>query len=226
MRVVKEVAITILALLLIYLCSIAALWQFHKGENRTRENQKISQNISLPPAQVNHLADIEYSKNTWERFTIFGRFDEERMFLARDSYNNGEYGFEVFNRFSTPSGEKIWIDRGWVRAPASASLAPQAPEPTHLSEVITIRLRNSQESKKVGGSLYATSPVSGHNFPVTGYYGDLLDGRVNRPLTQIQLPDLTTGPHYAYSLQWLLFALVILVGRIELLRRSVFDLRR
>ena len=45
-------------------------------------------------------------------------------------------------------------------------------------------------------------------------------------LTEIQLPDLTTGPHYAYALQWALFALVILVGRIELFRRSIQEIKQ
>lgn len=226
MRIIKELAITLLAALLIFLCSIAAIWQFHKGETRTRENQKISRNISQQPASVTHLVNIEIPINTWRRYSISGFFDGTPSFLARNSYNNGKYGFEVFNQFESVSGEKMWIDRGWIAAPGSASLTPQAPAPVHSSETITIRLRNSMESKNVGGSLYATGPISGHAFPISGYYGDFLDGTINHPLTEIQLPDLTTGPHYAYALQWALFALVILVGRIELFRRSIQEIKQ
>ena len=224
MRLLKELAITFLVALLIFLCSMAALWQFHKGENRTRENQKISRNTSQPPSKAKLLAGIQNPHNTWRRYTISGFFDDTPAFLAKNSYNDGIYGFEVFNQFALPSGEKIWIDRGWIVAPGSASHSPHVPNPSHSRETITIRLRNTMESKNVSGSLYATAPVSGHTFPVIGYYGDFLNGTVDTPLTEIPLPDLTTGPHYAYALQWLLFGCVLLIGRIEMFRRRRAEL--
>ena len=54
------------------------------------------------------------------------------------------------------------------------------------------------------------------------YFQDLiqkLNGQINKPITPIDLPDLTTGPHYAYAFQWFIFAIVILVGRIIIGRK-------
>jgi cytochrome oxidase assembly protein ShyY1 len=36
----------------------------------------------------------------------------------------------------------------------------------------------------------------------------------NKPLSEIDLPDLSTGPHYAYAIQWLFFALVVIALRV------------
>ena len=51
------------------------------------------------------------------------------------------------------------------------------------------------------------------------HYFDLLDGKNNKPLTSIDLPELSTGPHFAYALQWVFFGVMILFGAI-LIQRS------
>jgi cytochrome oxidase assembly protein ShyY1 len=40
------------------------------------------------------------------------------------------------------------------------------------------------------------------------------------PLTEIELPELSNGPHYAYGVQWLAFALLAIIGRFLLFRES------
>ncbi|MSY82080.1 MAG: hypothetical protein F2687_01390 [Actinobacteria bacterium] len=54
------------------------------------------------------------------------------------------------------------------------------------------------------------------------FYLDLLDSEnpKNAPLTPIELPDLSNGPHYAYAIQWLAFATLILLGRALLFRET------
>jgi len=54
------------------------------------------------------------------------------------------------------------------------------------------------------------------------YYLDLINSSETsaQPLTQIQLPELTNGPHFAYALQWLAFAVLILLGRYLLFREA------
>jgi cytochrome oxidase assembly protein ShyY1 len=55
------------------------------------------------------------------------------------------------------------------------------------------------------------------------YYLDQLPTRamtVDAPLTAIELPDLSNGPHYAYALQWLAFAVLVLIGRAMLFREA------
>ena len=54
------------------------------------------------------------------------------------------------------------------------------------------------------------------------YYLDLIDSTDSstKPLTEIELPELSNGPHFAYAIQWLAFAVLALVGRILLFRET------
>ena len=58
--------------------------------------------------------------------------------------------------------------------------------------------------------------------PVYPGYVDLVssDPAQADGLTPIPLPDLTEGPHLSYAMQWVLFAVVAVVGFVLLVRRE------
>jgi len=227
-----ELAKSSLALLLILGCLLASQWQFHRGENRATQNRLIRSNISNPVTSLSELKTIDPIKDQWRTFEISGHFDPAHQALLRDRYSQGVYGFEVLQLFVANSGEKIWIDRGWVVAGKSASTPPSIKQVTSERLSLTMRIRSENISKQLAGSFVASASrkdlpdlVHLQSQGALPFYADLIlvSGQNNlqgTQLTTIDLPDLGDGPHYAYAIQWLAFALMIVIGRILLFRSA------
>jgi cytochrome oxidase assembly protein ShyY1 len=224
---------SLLALLLIAGCLWAAQWQYHRGVARHDRNSQINSHIDLP---VTPLAKIisEAKKNEWQRVSVTGRFDAERQILLRNHYSEGKYGFEALTAFTSISGESFWVDRGWVQAGSTATERPSLPA-TPSGEV-TIVGRVRLDTSLPQGNFFAiptgttTGLISEANAQSTNadsgiqsdFYLDLLSGNLPEltPEVPAEIPELTDGPHFAYALQWVIFAGLVIYGRF-LIRREV-----
>ena len=210
------------AILLVIGCLWASQWQFHRGQDRSERNATIEAQIENPPVELATLkSDVE--KNEWRAVTTTGTFDVEQQILLRNRYFEGKYGYAVLTRFTTESGDGIWVDRGWVAAGASATVAPvTSPVPTGIVS-ITARLR--LDSSLPSGSFFAL-PLNRDDDLVSklnaqsglaseNYYLDLISGSLPSltPTAPAEIPSLSDGPHLAYAVQWILFAGLVVYGR-------------
>jgi cytochrome oxidase assembly protein ShyY1 len=124
------------------------------------------------------------------------------------------------------------LDRGWVKAGANAATPPSVP-PTSLGTIDVIaRIRSENLNKQIQGSFFAlphlSTSTTSNTFSIAHaqgvsaapFYMDLVSAMPTAagPFNQIELPDLSDGPHYAYAIQWLAFAALILIGRGMLFR--------
>jgi len=218
---------SIVALALIFLCLIAAQWQYHRGVDRHARNSLIEANIAAPNISLTS-AELDLTKNEWRTVTTIGTFDVTQTILLRNRYFEGKYGFEFLTLFQTSSGQRFWVDRGWLVAGKDALTAPVIPT-TPTGEVeITGRLRLDTSLPR--GSFFAL-PASGtgliskwdaqNEIATEGFYLDLLNGSTSEltPNVAAQLPELSDGPHMAYALQWVFFGGLVGYGRI-LVRRA------
>ena len=218
---------SLVALALIILCFIAAEWQYNRGVDRHQRNSMIEANIAAPNLTLASAAK-DPVKNEWRTVSTAGSFDASQTILLRNRYFEGKYGFEFLTLFETSSGQKFWVDRGWLVAGKDALTAPLIPA-TPTGEVeISGRLRLDTSLPR--GSFFAL-PANGigliskwnaQNEVVTeGFYLDLLSGSTAEltPSVAAQLPELSDGPHMAYALQWVFFAGLVGYGRI-LVRRA------
>jgi cytochrome oxidase assembly protein ShyY1 len=218
---------SLVALSLIILCLIAAQWQYHRGVDRHARNAMIEKHIALSPVALDSVKNSPLAAE-WKSVTTEGVFDSSKQILLKNRYSEGFYGFEVLTLFTTPNNEKFWVDRGWVKAGATATTAPTiTPAPTNEVS-ITGRLR--LDSSLPRGAFFAL-PANGEGLiskldaqsqlDTQNYYIDLLSGSENSltPKVAAQLPELSDGPHMAYALQWLFFAGLVIYGRI-LIRRT------
>lgn len=213
---------SLVALALIVLCLIAAQWQYHRGFDRHARNAIIEKHISLPTTSLDSVKDSPLAAE-WQTVTTQGVFDSTKQILLKNRYSEGFYGFEVLTLFTTPNNEKFWVDRGWVKAGAAATIAPTITPPPTTPVSITGRLR--LDSSLPRGSFFAL-PTDGSGLiskldaqsqlDTENYYIDLLSGsqRSLTPKVAAQLPELSDGPHMAYALQWLFFAGLVIYGRI------------
>ena len=195
-------------------------------------------NENQPPLSVDDLSGINPVTNQWRIIRVSGSFSDAHQFLIKNQYSpNGVFGFHVAQLFTLASANKssssqnIWVDRGWVAAGKNAQTGPVIPAlPTTLNQV-HLRIRAEALIHEVKGSFIATgsSPAllkSMQNFQgveAAPFYTDLVGSSNSaiQPLSAEQLPDLSTGPHYAYAFQWWFFAFIILVARGVLLREKV-----
>jgi cytochrome oxidase assembly protein ShyY1 len=218
---------TIVALGLVFLCLVAADWQYTRGVDRQARNNVIEERIARSPIELSSR-DTVLDNNEWQSITTTGRFDSTQQILLRNRYWEGKYGYEVLTLFTNTSGEKFWVDRGWVKAGATATTPPEVTAVPVGDVSITGRFR--LDSSLPRGSFFAL-PATGEGLvselnaqsqlDTEKFYIDLLSGSEASltPAAPAQLPPLSDGPHKAYALQWLFFGGLIVYGRI-LIRRT------
>jgi len=218
---------TVVALALIVLCVWAAQWQYHRGVDRHACNTIIEERIARDAIELGQI-DSVLANNEWQSIVTTGSFDEKKQILLRNRYSEGKYGYEVLTLFTSTSGEKFWVDRGWVQAGATATTPPEVTSVPAGEVTITGRFR--LDSSLPRGSFFAL-PGSGEDLVselnaqsqlnTEKYYLDLLSGSEPSltPAVTAQLPSLSDGPHMAYALQWLFFGGLVIYGRF-LIRRT------
>jgi cytochrome oxidase assembly protein ShyY1 len=213
---------SLVAILLIIGCLWASQWQFHRGQDRSSRNATIEARVDIPAVDLSTLKS-NVKENEWRAISTTGSFDAEEQILLRNRYFEGKYGYAVLTRFTTESGDSIWVDRGWVAAGASATVVPETPEvPTGL---VTITARLRLDSSLPSGSFFAL-PLNRDDDLVSklnaqsglaseNYYLDLISGSVPSltPAAPAEIPSLSDGPHLAYAVQWILFAGLVVYGR-------------
>lgn len=208
-------------------CLWASQWQFQRGIDRQDRNELIAGQIGMEALALTEIIN-EYQDYEWRTVTTQGTFDDGEQILLKNRYFEGVYGFEVLTRFTSSLGESFWVDRGWVKAGADAKTAPVIVPVPESGVSITARLR--LDSSLPRGAFFAL-PANGAGMiskinaqkgaREEGFYLDLLSGSINTltPKVPAQLPELSDGPHIAYSLQWIFFGGLIIYGRI-LIRRG------
>lgn len=201
-------------ILLVALCLIASDWQWNKGVKLAQKNSAISLGMKIPPVQ--NPNQIEPIQMQWRRILLNGKFLPNYS-LIKNRYFEGQYGFEVLQDFHSDSLGLIHIDRGWVKAGKDAKTAPLVPQINASEDLVLLRIRSEFLTKELSGSLFASSKSA--SISKTVYY-DLLQSKHNPPLTNIDLPELSTGPHYAYAFQWIFFALLLVFGKIIFSRKK------
>ena len=221
---------SLVALALVAGCLFAAQWQFNRGANQSATNKIIASNLNLPSLSMSDIANLDPVNNQWRKVTLQGSFPQDKQELVRNRYYEGKFGFEVLTLFKANNGENFWVDRGWVAAGPNAATPPVVEPVASGNLEITARIRSENLSRQLQGSFFVTRVSSEkpesiaklQGVEANAYYLDLLgspDGKV-KPLTEIELPELSNGPHYAYGIQWLAFALLAIIGRFLLFRET------
>jgi len=221
------------ALLLVIGCLWAAQWQYHRGVDRHERNNQIELRSDLPAISISDAVEDAASQE-WRKVSASGEFDSDRQILLRNRYFEGKYGFEVLTAFQDSSGVEYWVDRGWVQAGENATIAPQIPALPLGKVTIEGRLRLDRSlpqgkffalpTGNMGGLISeANAQASNKEYGIDStFYIDLLAGDHPEltPDVAASLPELSDGPHFAYALQWVIFAGLVLYGRF-LIRREV-----
>lgn len=220
----RIVGASLLAIILAALCIQGARWQFDRHEVRHAKNDLIRANIVKPSISESDLALHKTDEVAWRTISITGRFIPDTEILLRNRYHEGQYGFGVITLFQSSSNKKYWVDRGWVIAGKDALTPPKVSPVNSDLIMIEARVRAEKLESQISGTVFAVPGLDGNSqlarwnneksIITEPFYFDLIESSKSEfiPKVPASLPELSDGPHLAYSVQWMLFAGLVLFG--------------
>ena len=224
--------LTFLALVLIALCLQGARWQFDRHEARSGKNDLIRANIDRPEISESELANASIQDIAWRKIKVTGNFVPSTEILVRNRYYQERYGFGVVTLFKSQTGKSYWVDRGWAPPGPDALTPPIRRSVTSESFTLTGRVRIEDIENQIGGTVFALPGADGVSqlrtwnqqgaVDTEAVYLDLIEASNPsfNPDAPVALPDLSDGPHLAYTFQWLLFAGFVVFGWFLVIRED------
>lgn len=229
----RNLGLSLLALSILVGCFFAGNWQFERGMDRRAENREIERNFDSPAQPFSNASTMTEEERLWRLFSIKGRFIPTEEILMRNRYHDEQYGFGVATIFRLDDGRRVWIDRGWVKAGASATTPPTIVPVPDREVTLLVRYRSDALDAKIRGSFFASggagSQLQKWNEEAAvaseRFYFDLVGGDFV-PDVPTDLPGISDGPHIAYAIQWWFFGLLALFGRFLIAREDRRNTRR
>lgn len=219
----KIVTATFLTIALVYGCIQGSMWQYDRYQVRHANNELIKSNSAKAAVSEGFLSSSEPKEIAWRTITMTGKFIPTQELLIRNRYHDGKYGFGVMTIFQSKSGVKYWVDRGWVIAGANAQTPPATQKVTDALVEITARIRIENIENQIRGSVFAAPGSKSGQLEkwnvqaavdTADQYLDLISSSNESftPEVPAQLPEISDGPHLAYSFQWLIFGFLVILA--------------
>jgi cytochrome oxidase assembly protein ShyY1 len=215
----------VIVVLLAYACLLLGRWQWHRLTSTKANNAIIRTTEAAAPVPVDQVlrpGENPPSSDQYKVVSATGRYDVGHTIIVRYQTDaDGHSGVDVVVPLVTASGTALLVDRGWV-ATSNQGLTDPSQVPAPPSGTVTVvghvrRDAGGGATSVVDNSTRAISsariqPAIG--IPVYGGFVDLTreSPAPTTPLTPVELPDLSNGPHFFYALQWWFFGLLALFG--------------
>jgi cytochrome oxidase assembly protein ShyY1 len=215
----------VIVVLLAYACLLLGQWQWHRLTSTKANNAIIRANESAAPVPVDRVLRPGVNPpaaDQYQAVTASGRYDVTHTIIVRYQTDaHGHSGIDVVVPLVTASGTALLVDRGWMSTTNQGLTDPsQVPAPPSGTVTVTGHVRRDAgggAASVVDNSTRAISsaqiqPAIG--IPVYGGFVDLTSESpaAATPLTPVELPDLSNGPHFFYALQWWFFGILALFG--------------
>lgn len=214
-------------------CGLLSWWQWSRRDEAVSEIVRVETNYDAPAAAVEEvLPDLAAADQEleWTPVVLRGEYLPEYELLVRNRVRDASPGFEVLVPFQLENGDVFIVDRGWVPLAATGSLPEFVPAaPSGTVEVIA-RLQLGEP--EIPGRSAPDGQIATIQLPAidalvpapvyTGMYG-LLASEDPAPATSPAAavkPEADEGPHASYALQWILFAVIAVVGLVWAYRRE------
>ena len=243
----RWVSLYLVALLAIPGCVFAALWQLDRLHLRQEQNAKVHHNSEAAPralAELTSVGGTVAKTDEWRAVTLTGRYDTSHQLFVRSRPMDGAAGYYVLTPLVSAAGPAAMINRGWVVAPVDHG-NPDLPDPPGGEVTVTGRLRPTEDQNTrgprdaddvpAGQVVRMDIPRIAPSLPYPVYAGfvqlagqdpapPLVDGSfVPKPLG---LPSHSEALHWSYAAQWFIFAGIVPLGVILLIRREILDSRK
>ncbi len=202
-------------------------WQVPRHFARVDENVLIEARAFGEPIDVVDAIDEPIDMLEFTAVSASGRYIEPALVRVANRSQKGQAGDWLVGLFETSTGELVLVNRGFITRDA----VPSDPVEGELLGW----LRESRERERFG----ATDTGEGDRIPrldidaIGDRFEDRLGGRDLAPMwiqlasptletsfpEPVPLPELNSGPHLSYAVQWFIFAALGLIVYGLLLRK-------
>ncbi|MCA1981919.1 SURF1 family cytochrome oxidase biogenesis protein [Nocardioides nematodiphilus] len=199
-------------------------WQWGRLESKHHSNAIITAHLKQDPEPVTDVLTSggEVGKDTeWTRVSATGTYDPAHTITWRYRTNDhSEAGVDIVVPLITADGTGVLVDRGFLKSQDQDNHPVAVPPPPAGEVTVTgwVRSDATGDSTRVSGlgtraiSSTAIGPAIGRN--LLGGWVEL-ESESPAPATALapnDLPDLGSGPHFFYALQWWFFGLLAVGG--------------
>ncbi len=212
------------------------VWQLQRLGERRALNAEIAQRRAAPVFDPSLLYPLGRGDTfRFRRARARGVFDFTREIVLTGRAYRGTPGVHLVTPLRLNDSVALFVERGWVFSPDGRTVNDAAAflEPD-TAEVAGVLLAPSMAPQPPGGD--STWPRHARSVDVRrlarAYPYVLLPLVLRRTATDDELPDgmrrlappeLSSGPHLSYAIQWFAFAVIAIVGSVLLYRRSGGD---
>lgn len=234
------IAAILIGLFSYYAFTFLAPWQLGKNERLVQRNEHIAEAFEHDPQPI---ADVLRPDGTmseddeWSRVVATGQYVGSDVLLRLRPIDRTP-AFQVLTPLRLTTGQTVLVNRGWVPAEDSTRVPPIAPAPDGDVTVTGFMLLDE--------GVHPSPPLSEQGYEMVysispGQVGDILGedvaGDLASPYLQlsadspgvlqpIPLPQLETGNHLSYGLQWILFGFAAPAGLLYFLFADARERRR
>ncbi|MGB4733112.1 MAG: SURF1 family cytochrome oxidase biogenesis protein [Candidatus Nanopelagicales bacterium] len=224
----RWLSFTALVVLAIIGFGLLSRWQWDRADERRVERIAISQAQVLD--QVDYVTDL----GEFTRVRISGTFVDDKTQLVRQRPLDGGNGYWVMTpliaQTGVDTGVLTWVLRGWLGASTIATevpLIPPAP-PGEIAITGAIRYFEAPLDNVFGLPRGVIAKMSKEELNAT-MSNATVDNRIvqlisvspgQEELVIVPLPDIDETQNISYAVQWILFALVAIIGWFVFLRRE------
>ncbi len=229
-RVLTAAAVVLAALAISGLAVIAGRWQWGRHETRSHALTAYDAAAGAPPVPLATLDPGPAAKlpagSEWRLATASGSFVPGSLTVLRNRALDGGRVSEYLAWFVLDDGESLLVQTGWQ--PLEGDAPPPALPTGRVDLTIEMRNQEPDDGKRGDGAtriVAAQLPVA-PGPSLAGYgvlRGDCDAGCVARYGRPVPDPELTLGPHLAYTVQWYGLAVLAPAGAVLMLLRGGSD---
>ena len=203
-------------------CVELGLWQFRRYAERHDANDRVGANLRAAPVPLDQVMSRNAPPDVdeeWRVVTATGRYDVENQIAVLYRTRDGAPGVDVVAPLRTSSGSAVLVDRGWVATTGNGNDVGALPKPPPGTVTVTGWVRRNadpgSETTPNGSTVRAISSDAVQAVVPYPLYDGFLDLTGEKPVVHPRPattppPDLGSGPHFFYGLQWFFFALLAL----------------
>jgi len=228
----KWIALTIAVVLLVPAFKALSDWQWDRFLMREARNNAVLLAQNQNPALFSDLApagNLLNQQDQWRTVSASGTFLVDQQYLVRKKSLESEAGLWVVTPFKLDSGQVITVVRGWTAAAGNATLNPELSDLVPGRYELVGRLRNitlpikPEPNDIPQGQRIALDPVYGLS------YLELIQSSpeiITPEIRTLPGPVLSEGTHRSYSIQWIIFIIMLIGGYAILFRNELVQRRK
>lgn len=232
----KMIGLHVLTILLVIIMVSLGFWQLRRHDERVTFNDAVrARSLTAPLSPTALLAlDADVANLEWFTLQASGQYLPDEDLLVVNVSQDGQAGLDPVSALQLDDGRILLVNRGFIPLTVAVPAAPSG-RVTVVGRVRTTDTRQRGELNDArDGELREIQRIDlarlqaqlpGQLLPV---FIDLLvsDPPEAEVLSRIAAPELTLGPHLAYTVQWMVFSLCALAAWGFIVRRALAPTRR